>query len=45
MKCVKKGEVIRNVADQVARSLVEDGWIYCPRHEWKEKVRGPVKKD
>jgi len=45
MKCVKKDESIRNVKDDIAIGLVAKGWTYCPRHEWKDKVRGPVKKD
>lgn len=36
MKCVKKGDVIRRVKDEAAQKLVSiDGWVYCPKHEWK----------
>jgi hypothetical protein len=46
LKCIKKRESVRNVSDVDARRLVStEGWSYCPRHEWKEKVRGPIKKD
>jgi len=43
MKCVKNGEEIRKVKDENAVKLVKEGWNYCPKHEWKKKVRGEVK--
>ena len=40
MKCIKKHGEIRRVNDQKAQIFVmERGWTYCPKHEWKEKVR------
>ena len=40
MKCIKKGEQIKRVKDQEALEMVEsEGWEYCPKSEWKEKVR------
>lgn len=40
MKCVKNqhGE-IKRVQDDVAETMVAEGWAYCPKSEWKEKVR------
>ena len=43
MKCVKKGDQIRRVEEEEADVLVSSGWGFCPKSEWKEKVRGPVK--
>lgn len=40
MKTVKKGRKIERHPDKDAASLVrEQGWKYCPRSEWREKVR------
>ena len=40
MKCIKKEGVIKRVKDDVAKIAVEEnGWKYCPKSEWKEKVR------
>lgn len=40
MKCIKKESRIRRVSDGDAITLVkEEGWTWCPRHEWKQKVR------
>lgn len=37
MKCIKKHGEIRRVSDEKARTFVtERGWVYCPKHEWKE---------
>jgi uncharacterized Zn finger protein (UPF0148 family) len=47
-KCVKRlvdgKEEIQNVNVMQAESMVKDGWKYCPKHEWKEKVRDIGKK-
>ena len=29
----------RRVGDNVAATLVQQGWAYCPKQEWKEFVR------
>ena len=47
MKCVKnsKGQV-RRVSNEMAVQMVrEDGWSYCWKREWKEKVRDAGKRD
>lgn len=39
MKCVKKEDgkgVVRRVSDSLAKQLIEkEGYIYCPKNEWK----------
>ena len=38
--CVKSGETVKRVLREEADKLVLSGaWNYCPRKEWKEKVR------
>jgi len=38
MKCVKKGKEIKRVTDSKAIEMVEEhGWVYCPKHEFKEQ--------
>lgn len=45
MKCIKKGEKIKRVKNDVAKLAVEeDGWKFCPKSEWKVKVRDVGKK-
>ena len=45
MKCVKKGEEIKNLKDEEAFELVRNhGYEFCSRKEWKEKVRDKFKK-
>jgi|GEM_PF-3126683 len=46
MKCIKKGEEIKRVKDIHAFELIEagEGWVYCPKSEWKLK-NGKSKKD
>lgn len=41
MKCVKSpdGDKIMRVAEDKAIVMVKEGWSYCPKKEWKEKVR------
>ena len=40
MKCIKHGEQIKRVSDEQAFEMVANkGWAYCPKSEWKEKVR------
>jgi hypothetical protein len=40
MKCVKKHGEIKRVNDNLAKQLVEEhNWSYCPKSEWKEKIR------
>ena len=45
MKTVKKNIVgdIRRVKDTEAYQMVKDGWVYCPKSEWK-KLRDANKK-
>lgn len=38
--CVKSGETVKRLRRTEADKLVSSGaWNYCPRKEWKEKVR------
>lgn len=38
--CVKKGNEVRKVARKgVEKLFIAEGWSYCPRKEWKAKVR------
>ena len=53
MKCIKSpdGEKILRVSDDKAEVMVSmESWKFCPKREWKEKVRDlktdkPNKKD
>ncbi len=37
--CVKKGDEVQKVARATVEKLITQGWNYCPRKEWKAKVR------
>ena len=39
MKTVKKGNKIERVSNKDAETRIDNGWKYCPKHEWREKVR------
>jgi len=40
MKTVKKGKEYKRVFDIVADHMVKNqGWAFCPKSEWREKVR------
>ena len=41
MKCVKdtKGDKFIRVQDSLAKKLVLQGWVYCPKQEWKTNTR------
>mgnify|MGYP005847196297 CR=1 FL=1 len=41
MKIMKLGEEIRKVKEEQVNNYLSDGWSYCPRSEWKTKVRDP----
>lgn len=42
MKCVKdEKKNVKRLNDELAWELVKSGkYIYCPKEEWKQKVRG-----
>lgn len=41
MKTVKKGKEIRRVRERAASKMVSaEGWAYCPKSEYKDKVKG-----
>jgi len=42
MKCIKKGAVIKRVANEQAYEEVKKGWNFCPKSEWKATL--PKKK-
>ena len=44
MKTVKKAKKIERVTDLKAQNMVKNGWQYCPKSEWKNKVRDKKKK-
>jgi hypothetical protein len=39
MKTVKKKNKIERVSNKEGEVRVKNGWQYCPKHEWREKVR------
>ena len=39
MKTIKKNKEIKRVSDKQAEEKVKEGWKYCPKSEWREKVR------
>jgi hypothetical protein len=39
VKTVKQGAEYKRVSDEVAETMVAKGWKYCPKEEWKMKVR------
>jgi hypothetical protein len=48
LKTVRKGKEIRRVSNEEAAKLVDQGWQYCGKYEWKrqqEKVAHPFDKD
>jgi hypothetical protein len=48
MKTVKQGKEVKRVSDSDAEIMIKKGgWAYCPKSEWKSKVRdaGKVSKE
>ncbi len=39
MKTIKKGKEIKRVSNDNAAESTKNGWKYCPKSEWREKVR------
>ena len=39
MKCIVRVRDTKNAEVQHIKELLSDGWEYCPKSEWKEKVR------
>lgn len=39
MKTIKRDDVIKRVSDERAKSMLNDGWLYTSKTEWKEKIR------
>ena len=39
MKTIKKGKQIKRVSDSQAAESTKKGRKYCPKSEWREKVR------
>lgn len=37
MKCIEKDGEIKRVSDRRAAVLVGQGWVYCPKSEWKAR--------
>jgi hypothetical protein len=42
MKTMKKGRVIKRVSEDRVPFYVDEGWKFCSKEEWKEKVRDKV---
>lgn len=42
MKTMKKSRVIERVPEELVASRLSDGWKFCSKKEWKEKVRDKV---
>jgi hypothetical protein len=34
-KCIQKGDKVKRVSDKEALKLVDEGWKYIPKSEWK----------
>lgn len=46
MKTVKKGKEIRRVKDKAAiKMITAEGWVYCPKEEYKAKVKAELKEN
>ena len=45
MKCIKKGEDIKRVEDSRATKMVDQGWTYCDKSDWKKKGSKVAKED
>tara|TARA_Y100000310_G_scaffold318467_1_gene372570 strand:+ start:1501 stop:1683 length:183 start_codon:yes stop_codon:yes gene_type:complete len=43
MKTIKKNKKIIRVKDSLVDELLEKGWKFCPKQEWKKKVRDAPK--
>jgi len=37
MKSIKKGELVKRVADSESESFIKAGWSYISKTEWREK--------
>lgn len=35
MKCVKKGDVIKRVSNDDANRMVDEGWQYCSKNDYR----------
>jgi hypothetical protein len=43
MKCLKKGKEIRRVSEEQVTSMVNAGWDFCSKTEWRVKRDGEKK--
>lgn len=37
-KCIKKGDKVVRVGNKKAQYMVNTGWEYCPKSEYKRKM-------
>lgn len=44
MKTMKKAAEIIRVTNDTVNERLKDGWSFCPKKEWKQKVRDKDKK-
>ena len=40
MKCLKKNEIVKRVQEQSVKGLINSGWVFCPKSEWKVAKAG-----
>ena len=45
MKCVKKGDEVKRMWEDKASKLVDQGWAYCSKSEWKKSGKIVVKEE
>lgn len=45
MKTIKKGKDIERVTNKKADQMVDSGWNFCSKSEWKKNVRDFSKKE
>lgn len=38
MKCIKRDEIVQRVKDDLANQRVKEGWVFCPKSEWKNFI-------
>jgi hypothetical protein len=39
MKCVKNGDKVSRVSEEIASKRVDKGWKYCPKSEFKKSTQ------
>lgn len=39
MKTMKRKQEIKRVSDAQAEKMTKDGWVFCPKKEWKDRIK------